>query len=63
MGMVCPKCGSDQLTVVDTRRKNGTVWRRRGCLCCSKRFNTVEVSEEAFAQLRKKEEKQRRSDI
>ena len=62
MGMVCPKCGSDQLTVVDTRRKNGTVWRRRGCISCGNRFNTVEIGEERMKEL-KKAEKQRRSDI
>lgn len=62
MGMVCPKCGSDQLTVVDTRRKEGTVWRRRGCISCGNRFNTVEIGEERMKAL-KKAEKQRRSDI
>ena len=62
MGMVCPKCGSDQLTVVDTRRKEGTVWRRRGCISCGNRFNTVEIGEERMKSL-KKAEKQRRSDI
>lgn len=62
MGMVCPKCGSDQLTVIDTRRKNGTVWRRRGCISCGNRFNTLEVEENRLKKLEEAEE-QRRSDI
>lgn len=56
MGLVCPKCGSEQVSVIDSRRKEGTVWRRRCCLCCQKRFNTVEISEERLQAMEKTEE-------
>ena len=55
--MDCPKCGSNQVAVVDTRRKDGTVWRRRGCRSCGNRFNTLEVGEKRLKELEEAESK------
>lgn len=42
--MNCPKCGSDQHGVVDSRpQRGGTIRRRRVCSACDERFSTVEV--------------------
>ena len=41
--MKCPYCNSENNYVTDTRTKNGEYKRRRKCLCCGKRFNTIEV--------------------
>lgn len=46
--MNCPKCGSDQCFVVDVRSQDGYVKRRRECMFCSERFNTVEIKEEEY---------------
>lgn len=43
--MHCPECGSNQICVVDTRSKEDIVIRRRCCLTCNARFNTVEIHE------------------
>ena len=39
----CPKCGSDNLTVCDTRKRNNVIWRRRRCLDCGEKFSTTEI--------------------
>lgn len=56
MSTVCPKCKKDNNKVVDSRVPDGEehVWRRRHCLSCSKRWNTVEVPEEELKRLRSK---------
>ena len=41
--MKCPKCGSDLLTIVDSRHKPDYVFRRRKCEKCDFRFNTNET--------------------
>ncbi len=41
--MNCPNCGSLQVKVVDSRRKEASISRRRECLDCGKRFSTIEV--------------------
>jgi transcriptional regulator NrdR family protein len=38
----CPACGADS-RVVDSRPKGPTVWRRRECVMCRRRFTTREV--------------------
>ena len=46
MGDECPKCHSYSNKVVDTRiNVTGLRWRRRCCLDCGERWNTVEVYE------------------
>ena len=46
--MRCPRCKSEQVIVVDTRKRWGTVWRRRECYNCKNRFNTYEMDEETY---------------
>lgn len=44
-GLCCPKCGSTELTVTDSRAFQGGIRRRRKCLKCAEwnRFSTIEV--------------------
>jgi transcriptional repressor NrdR len=42
--MKCPKCGSDQLHVTDSRPVDVVVKRRRECLDCGHRFSTAEIT-------------------
>ena len=54
--MTCPKCGSSQNHCVDSRGRNGSVWRRRECKACRYRFNTVEILEDDFKGMRTRED-------
>lgn len=46
--MDCIKCKYAISTVVDTHyRKDGMITRRRECLKCGNRFNTIESAQEA----------------
>src|SRR5210317_1494090 len=41
--MLCPKCSSDDLKVLETRAgKVASTRRRRECLSCNHRFSTIE---------------------
>ena len=40
--MKCPICQSEDHKVIDSRRKENGIFRRRECLSCGFRFNTVE---------------------
>lgn len=42
--MNCPKCDCDT-SVINSRRVEGTIRRRRECQCCGYRFSTKEVIE------------------
>lgn len=42
-GNICPSCGRDYSAVVSTREKSGKRIRRRECIGCSTRWNTIEV--------------------
>ena len=43
--MYCPKCNSDQTTVLDTRpSENNGIRRRRECQNCAHRFTTYEYT-------------------
>lgn len=42
--MTCPKCGSWQLRIADSRPADFTVNRKRECLDCGHRFSTVEIT-------------------
>lgn len=46
--MNCPKCGSDQIFVVETRNQPGYIKRRRECMFCSERFNTAEIKMDEY---------------
>ena len=43
--MICPKCGCPDSIVVDSRKHESYINRRRDCCNCSFRFFTVEVAE------------------
>ena len=51
--MRCPKCKSEQVFVVDTRPKDETTWRRRACTSCGYRFNTMELEESEYQDLKR----------
>lgn len=53
--MKCPKCGSDQLGCIDSRKNNGAVRRRRVCQDCHYRFSTMEISVDEFNAMMAKE--------
>lgn len=40
--MKCPVCGSKDITVIDSRKDNNSIKRRRECQECLTRFNTTE---------------------
>ena len=40
--MICTKCGGETKTI-DSRKRRGTVIRRRECLVCGYRFSTEEI--------------------
>lgn len=50
--MLCPKCKSYQVFVVDSRPKDETTWRRRACESCGYRFNTMELEETEYIALK-----------
>lgn len=52
--MNCPKCNSNQVYVTDSRRKEGTVHRRRECQDCGHRYTTVEVDVGEYKSLKEK---------
>ena len=50
--MKCPVCGSLQVHIVDSRGYDTEVRRRRECLDCLTRFNTIEIPLEEHKQLK-----------
>ena len=50
--MRCPRCGSYQLIVANSRPSDDQVRRRRECLDCKKRFSTLEVSLTEYTDLK-----------
>lgn len=40
--MNCPKCGSEQIFVLNSRPYEGGIRRRRECAVCKLRFNSYE---------------------
>lgn len=54
--MKCPACGGET-RVVDCREESPEVrWRRRGCVRCGVRFNTVEIPQGLYRKLTEEEE-------
>lgn len=49
--MTCPKCGSENNRIVDSRQRDNTTMRRRWCNNCGLRFNTLEVQEEKYKKI------------
>lgn len=51
--MKCPKCGSNNVYVTDSRRDDGKVIRRRRkCADCEYRFTSLEVAVEQLIAVR-----------
>lgn len=53
--MKCPKCSSDDLSVIDSRGEDDTIRRRRECLKCEYRFTTFERIEWSLPMVVKKD--------
>ena len=51
--MKCPKCGSEQIHVINSRPSKGEIRRRRECISCARRFWTVEIHEETVEEQEK----------
>ena len=50
--MICPNCGSEELKVVGSKPdEKRSVNRRRMCLSCRYRFNTIEVETDEYEKL------------
>ena len=37
------ECGSYNIKVMDSREREGYIWRRRVCMDCGKRISTIEI--------------------
>lgn len=54
--MNCPKCGEHRLiSCIDSRGRNGSIYRRRKCLICDTRWSTFEISFDEYNKLKEKE--------
>ncbi|MEM5871662.1 MAG: transcriptional regulator NrdR [Candidatus Aenigmatarchaeota archaeon] len=61
--MKCPYCGQNELKVVDKRNSDDkSIWRRRECLKCGKRFTTYERVETVDLIVIKKDGRRERFD-
>jgi transcriptional repressor NrdR len=61
--MRCPYCSSEEMKVIDKRSSDEkSVWRRRECLKCGKRFTTYERVESAELIVVKKDGRRERFD-
>lgn len=41
--LLCPECGHEKSAVVDTRKRDNMLTRRRCCVACGLRFTTYEI--------------------
>jgi len=53
--MRCPRCGSDDLSVIDSRGEDISIRRRRECQACQFRFTTFERIELSLPMVVKKD--------
>jgi transcriptional repressor NrdR len=61
--MLCPYCLHDETKVIDKRDNESLTKRRRECLKCSKRFNTLEAVERPDFRVIKKDGRRENFDI
>ena len=47
-GIACPECGCTAQSVLETRRQEGAIYRRRKCFDCKAAFNTEERATECI---------------
>ena len=52
--MTCPNCGGNT-KVIDSRPQEDSVYRRRECMVCKKRFSTTEIDLEMYQKITKME--------
>ncbi len=50
--MKCPMCQSKKFRIVDSRAKDFGIQRRRECRKCGHRFNTAEITNDEYFELR-----------
>lgn len=50
--MNCPKCGSDDTAVRDTRMTGIVRYRRRKCNRCGNKFSTMEIPMQEYIRLK-----------
>ena len=50
--MTCPKCGSEQTKVSNTRERGGLTQRQRTCMNCRWIWMTVEVDRDWFRKVK-----------
>lgn len=60
--MLCARCGSDKLSVVDSRADGGAIRRRRECQDCGVRFTTYERVELTLPMVIKKDNRRQAFD-
>ena len=49
----CPVCKSENVYVIDSRKQEGSIRRRKLCRNCESRYTTYEVSDVDMAKIRK----------
>ena len=49
--MKCPRCGSVNNYVIDTRESDDQIRRRRSCGDCGNRFTSYEITQERMQQI------------
>lgn len=54
--MRCPKCKSYGVAVIGSKRDDEMVTRRRKCLDCDHRFNSIEITQMEYNILRYRKE-------
>lgn len=52
--MKCPRCDSNNVFILDSRKYGDTTKRRRECQDCKVRFNTLEIVELEYKDLKRK---------
>jgi transcriptional regulator NrdR family protein len=61
--MKCPHCDKEsKATVIESRRAQGAVWRRRTCLLCYKNFVSQEVTSPSMKFPREVQSRGRKTD-
>lgn len=49
--MLCPVCNSSMLKCIDSRPVKAAIKRRKQCMACNHRFNTLELAMDDFQEL------------
>ena len=57
--MTCPNC-NEKTKVIESNAFEDSIERRRECLACGYRFNTIEIDKELYQRILKMSEKKQR---